>query len=197
MSRFLMVLVAVGGCIPRLETENGPSSGGDWVAPDNAWPMAEPPADLVAEGFGTGEVAPDLRLVDQAGDEVSLWQFHGSVVLLDISTIWCVPCQALAQHTEATWQTYRDQGFVYVTVLQQDNEGNAPDGADLDAWATAFGITAPVVADGEETAIDAVPLVGGSRAYPGVLVIDRDMVVRKAMEVPTAEDVDEAIDEVL
>lgn len=199
MSRVLAGFVGVmlGGCIPRLETTGGPSGSSTWVAPENDWVLAEPPVDLVAEGFGVGEIVPDLRLVDQTGNEVSLWQFHGNVVLLDVSTMWCVPCIALAEHTEETWQTYRDQGFVYVTILQQDFDGNPPEPGDLDDWVDAFGITAPVLADGEETSIEAVPLNGGSRTFPGVIVIGRDLEVLTVMEVPDHETVEAAILEAL
>lgn len=183
-----MALVA-GACIPRFYGSGDTGLTGDWVAPENSWPVATPPPGLVGEGYDPGQTLPDLRLQDQFGDEVSLWQFHGSVVLFDISTIWCAPCQALAMDTEATWQDYQDQGFVYVTVLQEDLEGNPPNTDDLNLWVDNFGITAPVLGDGDKLAADAIR----NGAWPAVLLIDRDMVVAERIDAPTADSIREAV----
>lgn len=170
MSRTLAPLFClVGGCIPRLYT-NGEEIG-PWEAPVNTWGVNPPPEGLEGEGYDEGQIVPDFRLVDQHGDEVSLWQFFGDVVLLDISTIWCKPCQGLAADVEQSWADYRDDGFVYVTVLQEDLEGNPPDDADLDFWVDTFGITAPVLGDGEAVTLPAIR----NSSFPAVLVIDRDL----------------------
>lgn len=189
---------AVTGCVPHLFTEEGPVGPSTWVAPENGWTIVEPPTDLVPEGFAVGETVPDLRLADQFGDEVSLWQFHGNVILLDVSTVWCGPCQDLAEHTEDTWQTYRDQGFVYLTVLQQDIESNPPELDDILGWVDLFQITAPVLADGDLQALGAVLLVGGTAAYPGVLLIGRDLkVLIDPLETPDNATVEAAIEAAL
>ena len=77
------VLLATG-CVPELTSPAGTVlEVSDYTAPENSWPMGEaPPASLAAEGFGSGQVVPDMRLMDQYGDEVSLWQFYGLVVAL-------------------------------------------------------------------------------------------------------------------
>jgi glutathione peroxidase-family protein len=108
---------------------------------------------------------------DQRGQEVSLWQFHGNVVLLDISTMWCAPCQDLALGTEETYHQFADRGFVYLTVLQEDVESQPPEVDDLSAWAAEFGITSPVLADGEKFTGEAVQ----QGLYPAVLLIGRDL----------------------
>lgn len=164
---------ASSGCIPRLYSADGPAGPWSWTAPENTWPLASPPEGTVGEGYDEGQIVPDFRLVDQNDDEVSLWQFYGNVVLLDISTLWCRPCQDLATHTEDTWSTYRDQGFVYVTVIAEDLEGNPPGAADLDTWVDGFGITSPVVADPEEVTASALD----NGTFPAVIVIGRDLVV--------------------
>ena len=58
--------------------------------------------DLAQEGFREGQVIPDMRLMDQYGDEVSAWQFYGMVIALDFSTEWCAPCQELAKEVAAS-----------------------------------------------------------------------------------------------
>src|SRR5688500_8285864 len=112
--RWILFLSMTAGCVPRLYTPESELVLADWEPPENSWETGAPAADLVGEGYAVGDVVPDFRLLDQHGDEVSLWQFYGSVVLLDVSTIWCGPCQDLAWDTEATWTDFRDEGFVYL-----------------------------------------------------------------------------------
>ena len=178
----------LSGCTPVLTS---PQSGSDtgiapstWVAPENQWETGSPPpSTLVAEGFAQGEVAPDMRLPDQFGDEVSLWQFYGMVIALDVSTIWCAPCRALATEVDATWEDYRDQGFMYLTVLPEDIEGDIPDQEDLVGWGEDWGVTAPILADGEGFSAEIEP----NAEYPHVMIIDRNMKV-SVTDVEPAED---------
>ncbi|MEQ1568500.1 MAG: TlpA disulfide reductase family protein [Myxococcota bacterium] len=170
------VLAGIGGCIPHLysedysEVDTGPWS---WTAPVNTWPLAEPPVGTEAEGYEPGQVVPDVRLIDQFGDEVSMWQFYGQVILLDVSTMWCAPCQDLGLHTEQNWQEYRDRGFVYVTVLQQDVEGDPTELVDVNEWVDTFAITAPVLADPDAETYGAIQ----NDTFPTVLVVGRDLKV--------------------
>ena len=176
-----MVLATIGaaltltGCIPRLYSAGTDIdvTGGDWVAPENDWPIATPPANIAGEGYDVGQVVPEFLLTDQFGADVSLWQFYGNVILLDISTIWCAPCQELASHAEDTWLDYRDRGFMHVTVLQEDLEGDPPDGADLNEWVEAFDLTTPVLADPDLQTGDAIR----AGQFPTVLLINRDLVI--------------------
>ena len=100
------------GCTPHLVSVEEEITGLNWEAPENDWPSNEPPNTLEGEGFSEGQVPHDFRVPDQHGDEVSLWQFYGSVILLDISTMWCGPCQQIAREVDEPWKDYRDQGFM-------------------------------------------------------------------------------------
>lgn len=191
--RISILALCTVACVPVLESPAG-GLGATWEPPDNSWPLSAPPDDLVGEGFYVGQTAPDFLLVDQHGDEVSLWQFYGSVVALDISTMWCGPCQALAQGVEETWLGWREAGFVYVTVLPEDQEGRPTDLDDVRRWAEEFGITAPIVADpGEAYSRDAVT----ADVYPVVLVLDRELTVGRRLAQPTDENLRAALEELL
>ena len=126
-----------------------------------------------AGGFGVGDVVPETRMLDQTGEEISLRDFDGDVVLLDISTMWCAPCQEVASHAEETFLDYRDDGFMYVTVLQEDVHAKPPNQGDLEEWASSFGMTSPVLADGgaPEERITASAIENGQ--FPAILIIDR------------------------
>jgi thiol-disulfide isomerase/thioredoxin len=156
--------------------------------------MADPPDELSSSGFSVGDVPPDFCLPDQTWATTSLWQFYGDVVVLDISTGWCGPCQQLAAGVQATADDYADEGFTYVTVLAQDVQHNVPDEADLDLWADSFGIAEPVVAD--IVAYSDTPIPGGE-AFPGVWVIGRDMTVHDVVTTYTDEAVRIAIEAAL
>ncbi len=164
----------LAGCVPVLTSPDGPELCGEeaYVAPENAWTVGEVPADLCGEGWGEGETVEDARWTDQNGQEVSMWQFYGNVVLLDLSTLWCAPCKDLAAEVQATADDYRDEGFVYMTILVEDLEADVPDQEELQEWGTYFGIAEPIVSDTANVAPTLLP----ESNYPGVFLISRDMV---------------------
>jgi hypothetical protein len=190
LMRWIALLLATA-CTPHLVSNDTGSD--EWIAPDNDWGVQAPPIDLEGEGFSVGQVPHDFRLVDQHGQEVSLWQFYGSVIMLDISTMWCRPCQVIASEVTETWHDYRDEGFIYLTILPEDVEGNDPDDEDLNAWADGFGIEAPVLGDDGTYAYAVEP----NNLWPVLMLIDRDMVILADRVEPTDEAIRGAIEQSL
>lgn len=205
LSRFALAciaaMVALAGCIPDLQSPPGLNDGtvfeedaSDYVAPENSWDQCElPPASLESSSFGEGKVFPDLRMMDQHGDQLSMWQFYGCVVALDISTMWCGPCRQIAKEVDHTWEDYREQGFIYITMLPEDSTGGIPDKADLNAWANAGNITAPVLQDKEGYSYDLAP----DGAYPRILIIGRDMTIENSQVTPEDTAIRSAIEAAL
>ena len=184
MKRFIVTSLLAAGCVPNLVSDdvNTDPTEWSWEAPDNRWPTAAPPDGLIGEGFERGDIVPDFRLMDQHGETVSLWQFHGQVVVLDISTMWCSPCRELAEGAEETWEEFEEHGFVYLTVLPEDVEREAPDNDDLNQWGDHYGISQPILSDPERGY--SAPAVPGD-AFPQVYVIGRDLRVVDRLSVPT------------
>lgn len=180
----LLALSAVA-CTPHLTSPDGGAAAlGDYVAPENSWPIGDPvPASLAPTGWRKGETPDDFRLMDQYGDTVSLWQFYGMVVVVDISTGWCGPCRSLAKQVDDVWHDYEDQGFMYLTMMPENKVGDVPSLEDLQDWASDGSITAPVLQDDQGYSAAIVP----DSAYPRILVVDREMVVAVDQVVP-AED---------
>ncbi len=189
----IVLAMLASACAPHLYSPAGGDDGAAdtdlWTAPVNSWTSAAPPEGLVGEGMEEGQVVLDVRGTDQFGAEVSLWQFYGSVVLLDISTLWCGPCQDLAKHAESVYQEYKDQGFVYLTVIHENVEGRDPSAEDLNLWAglpaTVLDgefdlITAPIIADPEGVSGSIGAVRNGS--YPAALVIGRDLKVVQRLD---------------
>jgi len=151
--------------------EDGPSDYG----PSNSWWHAsqdDVPSDLAGTGFRKGDIAGNFTAVDQHGDTVELYQFFGQVIVIDVFTEWCGPCQDMAPEGEEVWQQYGDQGFVYLAAMQENKDGKRPDSDDAARWASSFGLSHPVLADADQFNDDYA--VSG---YPTVVVIDREMTI--------------------
>jgi peroxiredoxin len=187
---FLLLSTA---CTPHLVSGEERVSGATWEAPENRWGVNTPPADLKGQGYAVGQVPHDFRLVDQFGETVSLWQFYGSVVLLDISTMWCRPCQQIASEVTETWHDYQDEGFIYLTMLPEDVDGNSPDNEDLNQWADSFEIEAPVLGDDGTYAYAVEP----NSLWPVLMLIERDMRIVADRIEATDEAIRGAIEETL
>ncbi len=179
----ISLLSIAGGCAPHLTTTGETGEPFEWVAPENSWSTGDVPAELRGQGFTDGDVPDDLRGFDQFSEEVSLWQFYGNIIVVDISTMWCAPCQELAEDVEETWLEYKDQGVTYITVMPENFEYETPTTENLVAWADAFGITAPIIADSERWSDN---LVTGN-AYPRVLLIDREMKIAVSNVIPLSD----------
>ncbi len=187
-----LMLVSMVGCTPVLTTPpgavdgTGATSAADWELPENSWPSVDGlPGDIEAQGWAEGQIPPDMRLVDQHGDEVSLWQFHGRVIALDISTMWCGPCQILAREVDEVQHHYGEDDFIYLTLLPEDVEGDPPDVADLNVWADRNDVSAPILADyaAAPFAYRIVP----DKVWPRVLIISRDLRVSEDQVQPAAD----------
>lgn len=195
-------LVLAAGCAPRLYSDG--SGDLDWVAPDNRWEKAQPPDTLTGEGFSVGQVALDVRGLDQHGDEVSLWQFYGKLIVLDIATMWCGPCQELGRSTESFNAEYADRGVLHLTVLLENEDGVGPTQEELEKWATLPSldadspydlITSPILSDpkGESGSIRAVR----NNQYPVPLLVGRDMRILERIAPVTKAAIEDAVDEAL
>jgi peroxiredoxin len=144
--------------------------------PDGLWPDFTSLADDdEGTGYKIGDVMPNFKMMDQFGNPVELYQFYGMVVLLDFSAGWCGPCRGLAEEAQAEYRDRRDDGFVIIHVMIDDNQGNEPDQAFLESWVDDYGLTFPVVA---ETTGDAYSGLAAAGTYTGSipfnLLLDRD-----------------------
>lgn len=157
-------------CVPHLESVPGLAVQ-EWVSPDNSWGQTPPPAGLLGEGWFEGEVVPDVRGLDRYGDEVSLWQFYGQPIVLDVSHVWCGPCQALAGMLPGHEEDFPEAAFL--TLLVQAYDGSPAQPADCGLWSDTYGLHSPVITDPD---LASEPLVV-TASYPQVTLIDPDLTV--------------------
>ena len=163
------------------------------VLVDPFGPRAEPyacgwecndPGDLVGVfPMTVGEVSPDFRLADSCGQDVSLWDFYGSYVVLDAAQSDCGPCRAMAAESEAFKQELRVDGIpVRLVSVLGNGLGDVlgtPDSAVVDRWIENYSLTEPVLADKGWTYALFPEFMesstGEEMGYPAWVVIGPDM----------------------
>ncbi len=67
-------------------------------------------------GVEVGLYPPPFTLPDLDGNDVTLAEFEGKVVMLDMWATWCGPCRAEIPFLVSLYEEYRDQGLVVVGV---------------------------------------------------------------------------------
>ena len=76
---------------------------------------------MVAAGVEVGGEAPDFKLKNLQGQEVSLAEFKGRVVLLRLATTWCPSCKQLTKKIEQVGAALEEQDVVFLDVFVQDS----------------------------------------------------------------------------
>lgn len=99
-------------------------------------------ADYRATAVRDSMEAPDFTLPDLAsGQSISLSDFRGRIVVLNVWASWCLPCREEAPGLQATWQAYRSLGVQFLGSNYADDRYAAR------AFVDEFGITYPSVFD--------------------------------------------------
>lgn len=165
--RWFILLVA---CLSMIVFLMPACSGDDDDDDDNNDDFEQPP-----EGNKVGDTALDFTLNDRNEVAHMLSQYRGNVILLDVTAMWCPPCQQEASKAEALYQEYREQGFIIITVLIEDSQRNDADAEDCGTWADRYDLTFPVLYDVNNTVWN---LYNEEGYIPLNLVIDKNFVIR-------------------
>jgi len=153
------------------------------------WPYNPDKAGYAAGDWGsftgrTGDVLPATVLVDQYGEPVDLYDFagQGKYIVIDISAMWCGPCNGLASWLtggddsygfDGVWPGVADlvdaQAVYWITVLVQDEYGNVPELDDIQRWEAEYDDSyVPILADQDL-------FYNVADAFPDMLLFDQDM----------------------
>lgn len=171
-----------------LEVDQGtdPLDGFSWDYSGGVWPdfSDEAEADGVAgTDFGLDETFPNFTSEDQFGNEVSLYDFYGYVILLDMSAGWCGPCRDAAEGAQEMYESYREDGFVIIHTIIDNNQGNGNVSTGfLEGWADTYSIEFPVVDADPDSAMggmyDDMYAAGLYEGYiPYMVLLDQDMMI--------------------
>ena len=107
--------------------------------------------------------APDLTLVDLEGNSVSLSDYRGKVILVNLWAIWCTPCRAELPILQEYYQDHHGQDFVIIGIEAGD------EGEDIAYHVKIFNLTFPSWQDPKKDA----PRTFAAQFLPSSYVIDR------------------------
>jgi len=107
--------------------------------------------------------APHLTLEDLNGKTVSLNDYAGSVVLVNLWATWCPPCREEMPALQAFYEKRRSQGFVLIGVNQEETPEIVHD------FVSAYNLTFPIWLDENYLAQRAF----NTFSLPSSFVIDR------------------------
>ena len=69
-----------------------------------------------------GMEAEDFQLTDLDGKPNSLSQYRGKIVLLNFWATWCKPCTTEMPAMQASFDRFRDQGFVVLAINELEDD---------------------------------------------------------------------------
>jgi thiol-disulfide isomerase/thioredoxin len=125
-----------------------------------------------------GDHPCNFSLMDQHGDMVELYDQHGKVIVIDLSTMWCGVCNNIAQEGDEWLNDYGVDNFIWLTILIDNATGDPPTLADIQQWATQYNIIVPVLV-GDRSLVDLTAETGYPvTGWPTLVVIDQDMVLQ-------------------
>jgi hypothetical protein len=174
---------------------------------EGGWPMQDATTkDEVADAGGAGEQFPRLRLLDQFGDEVDLYDYarQGMQVVVEVGAAWCGPCregaaflagdsdaselaaqmdtddpETLAAQLEEGKRRIDDGEILWVSLMSEDQNGDPPTRETVKAWDEAFSNERiAVLLDVDQKGERFVS--DRERRFPAALRLDEDMMVLEA-----------------
>ena len=116
----LMTMVLVAGCSTG---DDAVAQGGtfEFVAPGGKTDITyDPPSERGTPGPLSG---PDLRDTSRT---ISLADFAGKVVVINVWGQWCGPCRAEITELQKVYDITRDQGVAFLGIDVRDNDIQAP-----------------------------------------------------------------------
>ena len=117
----LGLTVMIGGCDKQSPPAEQAADNASVPAPDEVTASAAMPAAGAIDRSHKGEAAPAAAFLDPAGRSVSLADFRGAPVLVNLWATWCGPCVK----EMPTLDALAGSGAIRVVAVSQDMGGAA------------------------------------------------------------------------
>jgi len=114
-------------------------------------------------GSSSGGPAPAFTLASRAGQDVSLAQYKGNVVMINFWASWCGPCRQEMPLLETIYKKYNKMGFTMLGVNVEPDSNAAND------WLKATPVSFPILYDRDSKVSKLYDVAG----MPSTVIIDR------------------------
>ena len=114
-------------------------------------------------GSSPAAPAPVFTLASRAGQDVSLAQYKGQVVMINFWASWCGPCRTEMPLLESIYKKYNRMGFTLLGVNVEPNSQAAND------WLKATPVSFPILYDTDSKVSKLYDVAG----MPSTVIIDR------------------------
>jgi len=136
-------------------------------------------ASLEECSYEIGKVACDFKSLSSTGKQVSLSQFRGKTVVLQISVMWCHWCQVGANDGDPIVRHYGDDKIAWISLLLSNPRGKVPSVNDLRMWGDFYDIEKQHLLTGSKDLVinkmgKGKPIIEG---FPSYFIIDEQGVV--------------------
>lgn len=114
----LLLTMVLSGCTKAVEEEQLPVTEEKEVVENN-----EPTEDTVTEesDFAVGKPAPDFKLKNLQGEEVSLADYKGKIILLNFWATWCYWCGQERPQLQKFQEENDDVAILAVNVMETED----------------------------------------------------------------------------
>jgi peroxiredoxin len=114
-------------------------------------------------GSSPAAPAPAFTLAARGGQEVSLAQYKGNVVMINFWASWCGPCRQEMPLLESIYKKYNKMGFTLLGVNVE------PDSNAANEWLKATPVSFPILYDRDSKVSKLYDVAG----MPSTVIIDR------------------------
>jgi thiol-disulfide isomerase/thioredoxin len=112
--------------------------------------------------------APTLSGTTLDGKKLSLSDYRGKVVVVNVWGSWCSPCRREAPALEETYTKYQSKGVQFLGINVRDDDAAAL------AFVSSDSITYPSLQDPDETLLLQFKTIVPPTDIPSSIIVDRD-----------------------